>query len=194
MKYLINLLIIGAVALLAYLLYYGINEPIKFKDELDSRKNVVTAKLETIRKCQEMYRDITGEYAHNFDTLALVLRTDSIRIRQLVADPEDPDNPDKFITNIILQSAIDSINAMGIDLGDLSYVPYTDNKERFAMVADTTTYQQTLVPVVEVMTTWSAFMGDFSDPRFSMYQKDYNPSARIGFGSLNSPNLEGNWK
>jgi len=194
MKYLINLLIVGAVALLAYLLYYGINEPIKFKAELDSRKNVVTDKLEQIRKAQEIYRDIKGEYAGTFDSLAYVLNVDSIPIRQLLADPEDPENPDKFITNIILRSAKDSIDAMGINLKELAFVPYTDNKTRFDMVADTTTYQQTLVPVLEVMTKWSDFMGDFSDPRFSMYQKDYNPAARIGFGSLNSPNLEGNWK
>ncbi len=194
MKYLINLLILGAVVLLAYLLYYGINEPIKFKDELDSRKTVVTDKLTEIRKAQEIYRDIKGEYAGTFDTLAYVLTNDSIPIRQLVADPEDPDNPDKFITNLILRSAKDSIDAMGIDLGDLPFVPYTDKSKRFTMVADTTTYQQTLVPVLEVMTKWSDFMGEFSDPRFSMFQKDYNPAARLGFGSLNSPNLEGNWK
>ncbi len=194
MKYLINLLILGAVGLLAYLLYYGINEPIKFKDELDARKNVVTTKLEQIRKCQEIYRDIKGEYASTFDSLAIVLNVDSIPTRQLVADPSDPDNPDKFITNIILSSAKDSIDAMGIVLSDLAYVPFTDKSKTFDMVADTTTYQQTLVPVVEVMTKWGDFMGEFSDPRFSMFQKDYNPAARIGFGSLNSPNLEGNWK
>ena len=194
MKYLINLLILGAVGLLAYLLYYGINEPIKFKDELDARKNVVTTKLEQIRKCQEIYRDIKGEYASTFDRLAIVLNVDSIPTRQLVADPSDPDNPDKFITNIILSSAKDSIDAMGIVLSDLAYVPFTDKSKTFDMVADTTTYQQTLVPVVEVMTKWGDFMGEFSDPRFSMFQKDYNPAARIGFGSLNSPNLEGNWK
>jgi len=194
MKYLINLLILGAVVLLGYLLYYGINEPIKFKAELDSRKTVVTDKLTQIRKCQEIYRDIKGEYAGSFDSLAYVLSVDSIPTRQLIADPDDPDNPDKFITNIILYSAKDSIDAMGIDLGDLSFVPYTDKSKRFTMVADTTTYQQTLVPVLEVMTKWSDFMGEFGDPRFSMFQKDYNPAARIGFGSLNSPNLEGNWK
>ena len=140
MKYLINLLILGAVGLLAYLLYYGINEPIKFKDELDARKNVVTTKLEQIRKCQEIYRDIKGEYASTFDSLAIVLNVDSIPTRQLVADPSDPDNPDKFITNIILSSAKDSIDAMGIVLSDLAYVPFTDKSKTFDMVADTTTY------------------------------------------------------
>lgn len=194
MKYLINLLIIGAVALLAYLLYYGINEPIKFKAERDARKSTVTSKLEQIRTSQELYREIKGEYAPNFQELAAVLKSDSIPIRQLVADPADPDNPDAFITNIILRSAIDSIKAMNINLDDLAYVPYSDNKKTFDMVADTTTYQQTLVPVVEVMTKWGDFMGPYADPRFSMYQKDYNPASKIGFGSLTSPNLEGNWK
>ena len=194
MKYLINLLIIGAVALFAYLLYSGINEPIKFRSELDERKIVVTDKLQQIRTAQEIYREIKGEFAPSFEQLSSVLKTDSIPFRQLIADPDDPENPDKFIVNIIKYSAIDSIRGMGINLDELAYVPYTNKGSKFEIQADTMTYQSTLVPVVEVMTKWGTFMGDYNDPKFSMYQKDYNPMAKLGFGSMSSPNLEGNWK
>lgn len=194
MKYIINALIIGVVCLLGYLLYSGINEPIKFRAELAKRKVVVTDKLVTIRTAQDLFRQIKGEFAPSFDSLATVLRNDSIPFRQLVADPEDPDNPDKFIVNLIKYSALDSITAMGIDLDNLAYVPYTNRSSRFEIQADTMTYQSTLVPVVEVMTRWKEFMGEYADPKFGMYEKNYDPNARLGFGSMSSPNLEGNWK
>ena len=194
MKYILNLLIVAIVVFLGYLLYNGINEPIKFRSELTKRKNVVTDKLTQIRTAQELYREIRGEFAPSFQDLSQVLKTDSIPFRQLVADPEDPTNPDKFIVNIIKYSAIDSVASLGINLDDLAYVPYTNGGKTFEITADTMTYQSTLVPVLEVMTRWKEFMGAYSDPKFSMYEKNYDPNARIGFGSLSSPNLEGNWK
>lgn len=194
MKYLLNLLIVAAVVFLGYLLYSNINEPIKFRNELTKRKNVVTDKLQDIRTAQEIYRQIKGDFASSFEELSAVLTNDSIPFRQLLADPSDPENPDKFITNIIQYSALDSIRKLGIDLDNLAFVPYTNKSTQFDIQADTMTYQQTLVPVVEVMTRWKEFMGDYSDPRFSMYEKNYQPDAKIGFGSMSSPNLEGNWK
>ncbi len=194
MKYIINLLIVGAIGFLGFMLWNGINEPIKFRAELNKRQNVVVDRLTDIRTAQEIYREITGEFAPTFDTLLQVLKSDSIPFRQLLADPSDPTNPDKFIVNVIKHSALDSINVLGIDLDNLEYVPFTNRATSFALQADTMTYQSTLVPVVEVMTRFSEFMGPFADPRFSMYEKDYNPNGKLGFGSMSSPNLEGNWK
>ena len=194
MKLILNLLIVGAIGLLAYLLYNSINEPIKFRSELAKRENVVIEKLEQIRAAQSIHRDITGRFAGSFDSLAYVLTNDSIPFRQLLADPEDPENPDKFIVNILYSSAKDSIDGLGINLADLQYVPFSNKATSFNMQADTTTYQSTLVPVCEVMTRYESVMGQFADPKFSMYEKGSSPDTKIGFGSMSSPNLEGNWK
>ena len=182
-------LIIG----LAYLLYSGIAEPIAFKAEKDRRKLVVTTKLEQIRTCQEIYRDITGEFAPDFETLVSTLRNDSIPFRQVLEDPDFPGDVDKFIVNTTYSAAIDSTNGMGIELDDLVNVPYSDNA-KFSMSSDTTTYQKTNVWVTETMTIWKEFMGEFADTRYMKYDDSYNPETLIGFGSLNSPNLEGNWR
>lgn len=194
MKILLNLIILGIIGFLGYALYSSINEPIKFRGEMTKRKDVVVNSLQNIRTSQELYRDIKGEYAKSFGDLKSVLTNDSIPFRQLLADPEDPENPDKFIENIILTSALDSLKSLRIDLSGLEYVPYTNKGVSFSMTADTMTYQQTLVPVVEVMTRWKDFMGEFADPKFSMYEKNYDPNSKIGFGSMSSPNLEGNWR
>ena len=192
MKYVVNLVILALIGLLAYALIGGIQEPIKFKAEQSLRKNAVTTKLQQIRTAQELYREITGEFANTFDTLAYVLKTDSIPFIRLEADPEDPTNEDKYIRIVTYASAFDSIQALEIDLEDLASVPFSENSQ-FEMKADTTTYQSTLVPVMECMTRYKEFMGPFADPRYAQYDDTYDPDARIGFGSLSSPNLEGNW-
>lgn len=193
MKYIVNLLILALIAFLAFALYNSIKEPIAFRGELDKRKDTVTTKLQQLRKAQEIYREIKGGYAGSFDSLEYVLTNDSIPFRVLEADPDDPTNPDKFITTLIYFSAVDSIKGMGIDLEGLKYVPYTDKKSTFEMMADTITYQSTNVPVMEAMTRYETFMGPFADARFRKYEKDFDPKAKIGFGSMTSPNLEGNW-
>jgi len=193
MKYIINLLIVALIAFLAFALYNSIKEPIAFRSELTKRKDTVTTKLQQLRKAQEIHREITGGYAATFDSLQYVLMNDSIPFRILEADPEDPTNTDKFITTIVYSSAKDSIQAMGIDLADLQYVPYSDKKASFEMMADTMTYQSTNVPVMQAMTRYEKFMGPFADARYRKYEKDYDPKKMIGFGSMASPNLEGNW-
>ena len=192
MKIVLNLIVLALIAGLAYALVGGIQEPIKFKDEYNKRKEAVTGKMEQIRKTQEIYREITGEFAGSFDTLAYVLTNDSIPFVRLEADPDDPTNEDKYIRVVTYTSALDSIRAMKIDLDDLATVPFSNNAT-FEMQSDTTTYQSTLVPVMECMTRWKEFMGPYADAKYSKYDDNYDPNARIGFGSLSSPNLEGNW-
>ncbi|MEE9372145.1 MAG: hypothetical protein V3V00_03755 [Saprospiraceae bacterium] len=193
MKILLNLVLLAFIAGLAYLLFSGIAEPIKFKEEKDRRKDAVVQKLENIRTSQEMYRDITGEFANDFSTLASTLKTDSIPFRQVLEDPDYPGDPDKFIINVIYSSAIDSINALGINLDNLGNVPFSDGA-KFSIKADTLTYQKTNVWVTEVMTEWNKFMGPFADTRYMKYDNTYDPAKPIGFGTMDSPNLEGTWK
>lgn len=193
MKYIINLLVIAVIGFLGYALYTGIREPIEFRTEKEIRKNVIVERLQKIRTAQEMHREIKGVFANSFDELKRVLTTDSIPFYQILEDPSDPDNPDKFIRNIIYTSAADSIRGLGINLDDLRFVPYANEGTEFTMMSDTTTYQKTLVPVMECMTRWKDFMGQYADSRFKQYDDTYDPEKKIGFGSMSSPNLEGNW-
>ena len=194
MKYIINLLIVALVVFLGYSLYNSIKDPIAFRGELTKRQGRVVSQLETIRKVQEIHRDIKGEFAPTFASLKSVMMNDSIPSVKLEADPDDPTNPDKFTKIVTYSPAIDRIKELGIDLNNLAFVPYTDQKVEFEMQADTTTYQSTLVPVMETMTRYKEFMGPFADARFRKYAKSYDPDARLGFGSMSTPNLEGNWK
>lgn len=190
MKTVITIALLILNVFLGYLLVKNIQEPIEFEKVKIEREKVVSGKLETIRNVQEIYRKITGEFAPNFDTLATVLRVDSI---PHVSIAENPKRPGEYIETVTYSTAIDSIDALGVNLDELKYVPYSDNQKEFDIDADTMTYQQTLVSVVQVGTRWRSFMGKYGDAKYSKYDNSYNPDHLMKFGDMNSPNISGNW-
>ncbi|TVR86563.1 MAG: hypothetical protein EA411_10105 [Saprospirales bacterium] len=192
MKLIINLVIVLIIGGLVYLLIDSIREPINFQNEKDMRSSAVIDQLRDIRQTQRMYRDIKGMFANNFDTLIHVMKTDSFNHIRLIGDPDDPTG-EGYVRDSTRLSALDSVVALGIDLDRLPYVPFTDN-ERFYINADTITYQQTLTPVTEVGVRWSKFMGPYADPSYRKYDYRYNPDGVLRFGSMNNPNLSGNWE
>lgn len=192
MRHLLNLIIFALVCLLGYMLYSSIKEPIKFQAEKTKRETKVISQLEHIRNAQEMYRKITGKFAGSFDSLAIVLKNDSIPTVILEEDPEFPGDPDKFIRTTTYSAAIDSVRSLGMNLDSLRYIPYAGGAT-FDIAADTLTYQSTLVNVVEVGTKYNKFMGPYADARFSKYDQSYDPNKIIKFGDLNKPNISGSW-
>lgn len=193
MKYVINLILLLLVVGLGYLLYNSIKEPIAFGTAKQQRVNAVAAKLDKIKKAQELYRGMKGNFAGSFDSLSYVLRNGQIEFVKLTEDPEDPTNPDKFIREVSYMPAIDTVKSLNLgNLDSLKFVPYGEG-EVFDMVADTVTYQQTLVSVVEVSTPYYKFMGPYGKKRFMKYDGAYDPTALMKFGDLTKPSLSGNW-
>lgn len=191
MRLLLNVLLILGIAGLAYLLFYNVKEPIAFQAEKTEREGRVVDRLKDIRTAQEIYKTITGQYAANFDTLNEVLRSRDIPQFKVIGNPDDPTSA--FTVDTIYYSTSDSLQALGINLDSLRYVPYTSGKT-FDMDADTLTYQQTLVNVVEAGTQRTNFMGKFGDIKYAKYDKAYDPNTMIKFGNMNSPSLSGNWE
>jgi len=191
MRLLLNILLILGIVGLAYLLYYNVKEPIAFQAEKSLREDRVVDRLKDIRTSQEIYRMITGTYASNFDTLSQVLRENDIPQLKVIGDPDDPNA--EFTVDTLYYSTQDTLNTLGINLDSIRYVPFTSGK-MFMIDADTLTYQQTLVNVVEVGIPRETFMGRFGDPKYAKYDKSYNPKGMIKFGNMSTPSLSGNWE
>jgi hypothetical protein len=194
MRLIINLALVALVALLIYALYDSIREPIAFKDVKETREQIVQEKLTKIRVAQEAYRDIMGVFAPTFDSLALVLNTGNFTIINVNGDPDDPNFTGEVTYETILRPAKDSmLNKLGIkNFASLAMVPF-GNGAKFDMEAMEIEYQGTKVPVVQVGTPYSSFMGSFGSLKYSKYDQKYDPANPIKFGNLNSPNLAGNW-
>ncbi len=193
MRYVINFILVLVIALLAFMLYSSIKEPIAFGEAKDYRKDKVVNKLQTIRTAQEIYRTITGEFASSFKQLKDTLTLDSIPFEKIIGDPDDPTNADKFERYVTYSPAIDTIRALGINLDSLQYIPFSNGKS-FDIAADTIEYQKTTVSVVEVGTKWKTFMGKFADPKYGKYDSKYDPNKTIKFGDMLKPNISGNWE
>ena len=193
MRLVINLVLVAIVLGLIYLLVDSIKEPIEFKAEKEKRERRVIDKLMTVRTAQEAYRGITGYFAPNFDTLSEVLTNGRFAIIQVFGDPDDPTNKEAVRYDTIYKPAKDSMAILGIKLDSLRYVPYT-NGGTFNIDADTLTYQQTLVSVVEVGIRKKDFMGAFANNRFKKYDASYDPEMILKFGNMNKPTTAGNWE
>lgn len=193
MRLVVNIVLVLVAIGLAYVLFQSISEPIAFNAERTKRTDAVVNKLRTVKTCQEFYRDITGSFAGDFDTLAHVLRNDSFAIVKVIGDPDDPNFTGEITYDTTFSPAYDTIRALAINLDSLPYVPYGSGAT-FNVIADTITYQGTNVNVVEVGTKYSTFMGKYASKRFARYDQRYNPNATLKFGDLNSPKLNGNWE
>ncbi|MEZ4981794.1 MAG: hypothetical protein R2769_09450 [Saprospiraceae bacterium] len=195
MRIVVNIVIVLIIGFLAYTLVGSIREPIKFMDEKDKREKAVIDKLRKIRTLQEHYRGITGEFAPNFDTLVEVLRNGQFALVKVIGDPDDPEGGENVTYDTTYRKAIDSLATLGLvsGLDSMKYIPYSQGKV-FLIDADTTTYQSTLVQVVEVGASRKDYMGPYADDRFKKYDSNYDPKKIVKFGSMSSPNLAGNWE
>lgn len=199
MKNIISLILLAVVVFLGYLLYLNIKEPIEFMEVKTERRTKVVSQLESIRSAQEVYKLVTGKYAHTFDTLSQVIANDTIEIKTIFGDKDDLKSTEEFREVFTYKSAKDSLVSLlakndlpSLNLDSLRYVPFTKG-ETFTIAADTMTYQSTLVNVVEVGTRWKSFMGKYGSPKYSKYDNGYDPNTMIKFGDMNAPNLAGNW-
>ncbi len=193
MRLIINLVLLVIVAVLVWLLYSSIREPIAFSAEKQRREDAVVAKLTEIRTAQELFRSIKGGFAPTFDSLSYVLKNDSFSIIKVNGDPDDPTLTGVITYDTLMSPAIDSVKVLGINLDSLHYVPFGGGQS-FNIQADTITYQSTTVNVVEVGVPRKVFMGDYGDIRFAKYDQNYDPNKPIKFGNMNAPNLAGNWE
>ena len=194
MKLIINLVLFALIALFTWMLINSIREPIQFQTEKQKREKAVVGNLMQLRTLQECYRSITGEFTNNYDTLKHVLSTGQFMQIKVIGDPDDPAFTGEITYDTSYSSAKDSIEAMGINIDEIKFVPFTDKKVIFEMQADTITYQKTTVPVVEVGVKRSTFMGPYADAKFSRYDSKYVPGSKIKFGDMTSPNTAGNWE
>ena len=192
MKIVINLFLILISAALAYLIALNIKEPISFDQALKKREGAVVQQLTKIRTAQEIYKKITGEYAGTFDTLKTVLQTSDIELYKIIGDLDDEKSEAKIET--IFVKALDSLRSLEINVDSLEHVPFGEPGAAYSMMADTLTYQNTLVNVIEVGIPYEKFMGKYRDQRYKKYNRFYNPKATLKFGDLDSPNTAGNWK
>jgi hypothetical protein len=198
MKLIINLILVAFIGILIWILVLSIREPIAFQNEKSMREQAVIAKLKDLRKAQEIYRDVTGGFAGDFNQLRETLNTGKIRTIAVEGDPDDPNNT-TITYDTIYEPASKYVQEANLNLDSIEYVPYT-NGVKFELFADTINYQKTNVWVIEARTRYADFMGPFADTKYKKYDDSYNPDKPgekkyyLAFGNRSAPNVSGNWE
>ncbi|MEM6395609.1 MAG: hypothetical protein AAF741_04625 [Bacteroidota bacterium] len=175
------------------MLYQSIKEPIAFKNDKELREEAVKNRLKDIRTVQEMFQDVTGKYAHSFDTLLSVVKSDTFTRIRVNGDPDDPSFTGEITFDTIRTKAvIDSVNTLGINLENLRYIPYNNDKEEFDIKAKVIDYENTRQPVVQVGAAYNKFMGRYG-ASFKRYDNKYDPNQVLKFGDLTKPSVSTSW-
>lgn len=105
-KLALNLLLVVAIAGLAFICYRSIMDPIEFSEERKSREKDIIARLIDIRTAQIEYRNYhKGEYTDNFDTLIDFVKTAQMPIVLKVGELND----EQLERGLTEQKALDMI-------------------------------------------------------------------------------------
>jgi hypothetical protein len=184
----ITLIVISLV--LAYLIYNGIQGPIKFKKELEHRREVVVDKLKDIRDAQIAYRNVYGKYTSSFDTLVDFIMNGEIPIIKLTADPNDTTLTIMFLDTMGYVSVRDSIfhNRENLHPEELMFIPFSDGQQ-FEMSAGKTDRGGVTVNVIEVFAAHKYFLKGLN-----LKQNHIDPEDGLRFGSMTDPTTDGNWE
>ena len=185
-----GLLIVAAV--LAYFIYDGIQQKIEFRNNAEKRRVVVQERLQKIVMAQKEFKNEKERYAGNFDELIDFLKNDSLTILKAIGNvPDSLTEIEAVEQGIVIrdttQLPASSIFEEDIDVDQLRYVPFTDQKE-FRLKAGEIEKNKVNVKVFEA----SAKLGDVYTG-LNTENENVNPDKLLKVGSMTEPITTGNW-
>ena len=112
-KIVIQIVLLGVIVLLAFLIVKGIQKPIEFEKERVERFNSVIKRLEDIRTAQVEYKKQQGYYTPHFDTLLNFVKSEEMPVVK----------KEGFVPDTLTEKkAVE----LGIVSRDTTYIPYMD--------------------------------------------------------------------
>jgi len=213
MKTVFQILLAGVIVVLAYFCYQSINKPLEFIDLKETRYEKIVTNLKDIRKAQNAYKDVNRKYTSSFDTLISFIKVDSIPLiksigsltdEQIEAGMTEKEAVLKgFITrDTLMISALDTLFGQQYDIEAIKFVPFTNGKHEFKMLANILlTGSKVKVPVFEARVSNKVIFEDIFE-EFEVEIKEENgnririnkyPGLKVG--SIEEPNNgAGNWE
>jgi len=193
----IQVVLFIVIVVLGYMIYESIQEPLRFKKELERRELVVVNKLKDIRNAQLIYKKMKGSYAGNFDSLEKFLAVAEIPLVKMIPDPNDTTFTKTINDTIGYIKVEDTLfKNKPYTLYELSIIPFSDGQE-FEMAADTIDRGGVLVHVFQVLAPYEAFCKGMDKQRVinliaKMEDTDRYPGLKLG--SLTEASTNGNWE
>ena len=197
-KTIILLSLFVVIVALGYFVVESIMEPVRFNKEKQQREKVVIERLKDIRSSQFIFKQLTGAYAHNFDTLIAFLKVAEIPVVKIVADPNDTTFTITINDTVGYIKVSDSLfgNHPGFTYTQFTTIPFSKG-ELFEMQADTIERGGVEVHVFEAKAPFSSFLLGMDEQTIinlnSKYEDiDKYPGLKVG--SMVEPSTDGNWE
>lgn len=211
MKRIIQIILALVIVALVYVIYDQISTPIRFDNELKTRKAQVIERIKDIRTAQRAYKSKYQRFTGDFDTLTAFILNDTLELERKIVDEDDSvamaalkkagkKNIEKFKVAVI-----DTIFAPKVlteaEIEQLRYIPGTDNEAQYIMEAGIiTTESKVVIPVVECRAPYKMFLDTVAYRQEFVNLVDdevhnFNRYPGVKFGSMEAGNNEaGNWE
>ncbi len=197
-KILIQVGLLVVIVALSYFVYSSIMEPVRFNEEKLQREQVVIQRLKDIRSSQFIYKQLSGAYAPNFDTLIAFLKVAEIPVVKIIPDPNDT------TFTITINDTVGYINVADTLFGTRDNFTFTQLKtipfsggEFFEMDADTIRRGGVKVYVFEAKAPFTTFLSGMDEQAvINIIAKfeDIEKYPGLKVGSLAEPSTDGNWE
>lgn len=208
-KPIMQIILVIAIVILIFLIWESIQKPIRFNKEKDARELATIDKLKDIRTIQIMYKDKYGKFTGNFDTLINFVKYDSIAIPKKDYLPGwDPDTYTEkqgiklglIRIETAYKSVLDSLqkHLATKDVGQVKYIPYTDNAEFVMGSGEVLTGSNVKVKVFEVYAKYDILLNGLDEQLVINYIDEREKIVKfdgLKVGSLKeATNNTGNWE
>lgn len=211
MKKLFQILLAVAIVGLIYVIYVQISTPIRFDDELKTKKDQVIDRIKDIRTAQRAYKSKYQHFTSDFDTLTSFILNDTLELERKIVDEDDSlamamlkksgkKNVEKFKVAVI-DTIFSPKKLSRQQVGELRFIPGTDDKAQYIMEAGIiTTESKIVIPIVECRAPYKMFLDTVAYRQevinlIDDEENNFNRYPGVKFGSMETGNNEaGNWE
>jgi len=193
----IKVVLAVVIIVLGFLIFNSINKPVKFENSLNTRGEVIVAKLKDIRTAQNLFRNQNGRYAGSFDTLINFVKTGKIPEVKMIPDPNDTTDTRSISDTIGFISIFDSIfSKKNYPIEKLSEIPFSKG-ETFSLQAGKINKGGVDVAVFEASARMELYTKDLDRQLVINRLKELEDRAKfqgLRVGSMTEASTDGNWE
>lgn len=209
-KKLLQIFLAVVIVGLVYVIYQQISTPIKFEQELATRKAAVIERIKDIRTAERAFKSKYMHFTGDFDSLEQFILNDTLVLERKIVDEYDSvalallkkagrKNVEEFKVAVI-DTIFSPRKLTPAQVKELRYIPYSNGKEYYLEAGIITTESKVVIPIVECRAPYKTFIDTvvYRQELVNLIDDQVNNFNRypgIKFGSMEGGNNEaGNWE
>jgi len=198
MKIVIQLVLAVVIVILGWFVYSSIMEPVKFKQEMNSRGDQVVQHLKDIREAQRYYKHEKSEYTKSFDSLIAFINTGEIPVVMIIPDPEDTTFVKTINDTVGYVSVLDSLfgKRPNFNVAAIGTIPFSGGK-LFSLNAGSIERGGVEVAVFEARAHYKSYLKGMDEQaviNLIAAKEDIDRFPGLKVGSMTEPSTDGNWE